>query len=58
MERDKQKCAGTYTHAGMRFIIQLRLLSQQSASLCSTSLDWLQFGPLGREVIKNDGLYT
>lgn len=58
MERDKQKCAGTDTHAGMRFIIRLRLLSLQSASLCSTSLDRLQFGPLGRKVIKNDGPHT
>lgn len=31
MECDKQKCAGTDMHAGMRFIIQL--LSLQSASL-------------------------
>lgn len=33
VECDKQKCAGTGTHAGMRFFIQLRLLSIQSAAL-------------------------
>lgn len=33
MECDKQKCAGTGVHAGMRFFIQCRLLSQQSAFL-------------------------
>lgn len=30
MECDQQKCAGTDMHAGMRFFIQLRLLSLQS----------------------------
>lgn len=33
MECDKQKCAGTDMHAGMRFFFQPRLLSPQSASL-------------------------
>lgn len=33
VECDKQKCAGTGRHAGMRFFIQLRLLSLQSAAL-------------------------
>ena len=32
-ECDKEKCAGTDMHAGMRFVFQLRLLSLQSASL-------------------------
>lgn len=35
-------------HAGMRFITTICLC-------CLTSLDWFQFGPLGRTVIKNDG---
>lgn len=57
VERDKPKCAGTNVHWGLTHHPALSVITVIPLS-CLTSLDWFQFGPLGRRIIKNDRPHT